>query len=134
MIVVIPCGGKKLDKPAPAHQLYIGPYFRACWEWANSIAYHNEVFILSAKYGLIKPDYCLRPYDLRMGDKHCVDADEVREDAEFFGILGEKMIGLGGKDYIEIMRQVWPEGKFPITGLSLGHSLSWLKNNKGKKI
>ena len=53
MIVVIPCGAKKVDHRAPAGKLYTGPYFSACLKWALSRVVSTPIYILSAKYGLL---------------------------------------------------------------------------------
>jgi hypothetical protein len=134
MIVVIPCGGKKLNRPAPACELYTGPYFKSCWNYARSLVPHQAIFILSAKHGLIKPYYPVAPYNLRMGDKYAVTAEEVREDAGFFGLLDEFVVGLGGRDYTNVMKEVWPDGIYPIAGISMGFAMKLLKDNRGFEI
>lgn len=132
MICIIPCGGKKLKRTAPAHELYTGPYFKACYRYALSIAPKSSVFILSAKHGLIKPDYPVAPYNLRMGQVGSVTSHRVWEQAVKYDLLARPMIGLGGKDYTSVMREVWPNGIYPIEGLQLGYALANLKYNHGQ--
>ena len=79
-IAVVGCARRKLDGPAPADQLYIGTYFRACYRAARVIA-PGRVFILSAKYGLLRPEEVIRTYDLRLGQLSAVDAEDVRGQA-----------------------------------------------------
>lgn len=64
-ITVIPCGGAKLDRPAPAAELYIGSMFRDALRTAEHLG--NPFFILSAQWGLISPNLHIAPYEQKMG-------------------------------------------------------------------
>ena len=133
MIVIIPCGGKKREMPCAAGNLYIGPYFKGCMAYALSKVGPERVFILSAKYGLISPNDRIEPYDLRMGNEGCVTADKVREQAIQRGLLGEEVTALGGDEYIQVVKQVWPNAATPLTGVGgIGYQLQWLKANRGR--
>jgi hypothetical protein len=74
-VVVIPCGGAKLDTAAPAAELYTGSAFRE----ALAAALHqvdgdrSRVLILSALHGLVDLDTVLAPYDVKMGDAEALD-------------------------------------------------------------
>lgn len=91
---VIPCGGAKLDRPAPACELYSGSLFRHTWENANRSAALDEaaglglarVLILSARFGLVEPEQVLEPYDLRMGQPGSVSAETLARQATALGI------------------------------------------------
>lgn len=78
-IVVIPCGGKKLDKPAPAAELYIGSMFADTLRTARHMTSDENIRILSAKHGLITLDQIIEPYDVTMGDTDCVSMDKLRD-------------------------------------------------------
>lgn len=91
---VIPCGGAKLDRAAPARELYTGSMFRHTLEHATRCAALDEqaglgparVLILSAKHGLVTLDQELEPYDLRMGQPGSVTAATLAEQALALGI------------------------------------------------
>lgn len=91
---VIPCGGAKLDRPAPAGQLYTGSMFRHTFDNATRCAELDEaaglgparVLILSARYGLVDPDQVLESYDLRMGQPGSVSAHTLAAQARALGI------------------------------------------------
>ncbi len=48
--VIIPCGAKKAQSGRAASLLYEVPYFRACRDWARSVAGDDDIRILSAKH------------------------------------------------------------------------------------
>ncbi|REF00559.1 hypothetical protein [Thermomonospora umbrina] len=55
-LVVVGCSGRKKLRPAPAGQMYEGPFHRLCREAADAMAGPDgQVLILSAKY-----DWCIR--------------------------------------------------------------------------
>jgi hypothetical protein len=74
-VIVIPCGGSKVDHAAKARDLYTGSAFRETLAAAISEVGANNVFILSAKYGLVTLEAELEPYDVKMGDKGAIDKD-----------------------------------------------------------
>ena len=62
-VVIIPCSKLKSKLPvAPAEQMYTGDYFKSNLAYAR--AHGAEVFILSAKYGLITPEQDITTYDV----------------------------------------------------------------------
>jgi cytoplasmic iron level regulating protein YaaA (DUF328/UPF0246 family) len=71
-IVIIPCGGAKLETPAPARDLYTGSMFRDTLTTARAMTTENNIYILSALHGLIALDQIVEPYDLKMGQRGSV--------------------------------------------------------------
>lgn len=74
-VVVVPCSGAKLDRPAPARQLYTGSLHRMAA--AAGDATGHRVVILSALHGLLAGDDVVAPYDVRMTDADSIDAGEL---------------------------------------------------------
>ena len=106
---VVPCGAAKLDRPAPARELYTGTMFRHTWANAVRCAELDEaaglgparVLILSAKYGLVDPEQILEPYDLRMGGPGSVSPDLLAGQALALGIdWGSSVYGLLPRAYL----------------------------------
>jgi len=66
-IVLIACGKTKAPlartQPVPASQLYTGAMFRKAWKYALMLTVPDNIYILSAKHGLVKHDTPLRYYD-----------------------------------------------------------------------
>jgi len=67
MIGLIACSAQKLDRPAPARELYCSPLFR------KSLAYAEPrcecVYVLSAAHGLVDLEQQVKPYECRLGRK-----------------------------------------------------------------
>jgi len=131
MIVVIPCGGSKRDHPCPAGEMYVGGYHLLCQRYALTLVDRSHLYILSAKYGLLGYWETIEPYDLRMGKPGSVTVPLVLEQARLLGVEGEKeVVGLGGADYVKIMRHVWPHVRTPLDGVGgIGKHMAWLKRN-----
>lgn len=86
---VIPCGGAKLDTPAPAAELYTGSMFRHTLTAAQAAPADGEqarILILSAKHGLVTLDTVLAPYDQRMDQPGSITAAEIAGQALALGI------------------------------------------------
>jgi len=60
-IVLVACVSKKLDRPAPAIELYCSQWFRAACKYALSTGW--ELYFLSAQHGLVRPSQVLDPYE-----------------------------------------------------------------------
>lgn len=60
-VFLVACVAKKLDRPAPARDLYISAWFRKARAYVERQG--RQWFILSAKHGLIDPDDVISPYD-----------------------------------------------------------------------
>jgi hypothetical protein len=58
---IIGCSKTKLERPAPARELYCSRTFRAAKAWMDK---RMPWVILSAKYGVVEPGDVLEPYDL----------------------------------------------------------------------
>ena len=130
-LVIVPCGGAKLNRPAQAGEMYVGQYHRACRAYALVLTGGNAtwVLILSAKYGLLRLDDLVEPYDLRMGRLGCVTRSEVWEQAAVMKLLDhERVVALGGREYVDVCRSVWPHCETPLAGTGgIGKQLAWMK-------
>ncbi len=112
-LVVVACGGAKLDRPAPAGQMYTGSYHRACRRAADAIG--GRLAILSARYGLLGPDDVIEPYDLRMGQPGAVTVATLRVQARRLGLdVAGTVTVLGGREYADAASAVWPHARRPL--------------------
>lgn len=140
MIVVIPCGSKKRDGRHAARDLYVGPYFRAAYRYATSVVSESNVFILSARYGLVRCGDVLQSYELTLGDPGSVTPLRVRDQADALGIITEPdVIVIGGERYVKLVRQVWPRSRAPfgrdgklLERAGIGYQLQALKRWRGR--
>ncbi len=67
MIGLVACSAQKLDRPAPAHELYCSPLFRKSLAYALSRC--TQVYVISAAHGLVALDQEVKPYDRRLNKK-----------------------------------------------------------------
>jgi hypothetical protein len=67
IMVVTSCGNKKNEKPMEAYKLYKSPRIKAVYNRKGN----NDMYILSAKYGLINSNVIIEPYNVLMNDKIC---------------------------------------------------------------
>lgn len=138
MISIISCGAAKLERPAPARELYTGGLFRATLRYVEAQK-TSAICILSAKYGLVDEWTQLEPYDQTLSD---LSAEEIRDWRELlwaqFGMMAQ------GHDILaplpmayenEIAGAIIHAGLLglglsnPVRGMTIGRRLQWLKAN-----
>jgi len=126
-LVIVACGATKLEHPAPAGELYIGSYHRACRSAAVRLTCPSRLRILSARAGLLPLD-AVAPYDVRAGSVGAVDAVKLRHQARRQLLLDElEVIVLGGRTYADLVRHVWPHALWPLAGThGIGEQLARL--------
>lgn len=130
MIIIIPCGAKKLNGSHKAINLYVGPYFKMCKRYALRHFPMDRIFILSGKYGLVPSQQVIQTYNKKITDKDSIKRNEIKEQARVFDLLDEKVIALGGKAYTDICKYIWPDAITPLGGVGgIGHQMKWLKEH-----
>lgn len=120
-IVIVGCGARKRSAASSAADMYLGPYFRSCLATATAIATRSQVYILSARYGLLGLSDVIEPYDLTIGQPGAITAPELAAQANERGIAAEPVTALCGARYAALARQVWPQVSTPLAGLGIGH-------------
>lgn len=114
-LVVIPCGAAKQSVPAPAKALYTGAYFRSCRRAAEALKPSLGWLILSAKYGLVRPDTMLNPYNLTLGQAGAVTGADLARQAQALGVAAlSPVMVLAGSRYVAAARSVWPHATAPL--------------------
>jgi cytoplasmic iron level regulating protein YaaA (DUF328/UPF0246 family) len=128
-LIIIPCGGKKALIPQPAQSLYVGGYFRQCLNYALAKTTPDRVRILSGKYGLLKLDQLVAPYEQRLGARGSITLAEIIKQAEEQGISKEtNVVIVAGKTYARYAKMVWPSGQWLLENRGgLGHQMKFLK-------
>ncbi len=138
-LVIIPCGQKKCWDTHPwlspmlAGYAYTGIPFRVNRNYAN--VFGNKQLILSAKYGYIPLDFLIpENYNVSFTKKSSkpISVEELilqigrQRLADF-----DRIIGLGGKEYREAMKNSFGEFnkivEFPFAGLTIGRHMSAVK-------
>jgi hypothetical protein len=121
MKIIITCGSKKCITPTVASKMYIGSHFKNCLKWARSKTDDSNIFILSAKYGLLKLDQKIEYYNLMMGQKGCVDFSFIKKQAIELNIIDDVILSTAGKEYRLVLDKVFNHIKYPFFNLSLGY-------------
>lgn len=133
-IIFIACSAKKLKKRAKAKDLYISPLFRLNWRYANKLK-SDRIYILSAKYGLVKPNTVLKPYNVTLNSQSPAQrkawAEKVAEQMrqEKINFTKDKAIFLAGKNYHQHLAPLFRHFQLPLKGLGIGRQLKYLKNH-----
>lgn len=138
MKIIISCGSKKRAKACPAFLLYQGHYFNHVLNWVKSIAPQKDVYIISAKYGLIHCSQVIEPYEAKMGSKtQIITIEEIKRQFHDLGLENEKMLFCGGKEYMSVLNnsskniiRLWDH--INLKGKTFGYQMQWLSKNKGQ--
>lgn len=95
-LVVIPCSGAKLDRAAPAGELYVGSWHQLARRAADAMVARGDagrVVILSALHGLVDVDRVVEPYDVRLGEAGIVPLAR-RVAGQLIALEAEQVVGL----------------------------------------
>lgn len=126
-IVLISCVKTKTIKRQKARDLYISDLFKKSLHYALSLS-PDQIFILSAKYGLVGLDDEIEPYELTL---NTMSASNIRSwAAAVLRQLGEKadlqrdqFVILAGEKYRKYLLPNLANVQIPFEGLSFGEML-----------
>jgi hypothetical protein len=140
-IVFLSCTKSKLDKPAPAQDLYSpSPTFSKTLEYGKSLK-PDKMYILSAKHHLVPLTKTLSPYDLTLKDMKKEDkekwGEKVIQQMKSAGINldKDKFTFLTGTEYMKPITKYIPDSNIevPLEGKRMGERMKWL-NSKIQNI
>ncbi len=132
-VLLVGCVKSKLDRPAPARDLYTSPLFRKerAYAEANGVPW----FVLSAEHGLVEPSRVIEPYELRLGStdrgyRVAWGASVVEDLANVLGDLTSKRVEVhAGAAYVKAIRKLLTDAGAtvvePLEGLTMGERLAW---------
>lgn len=128
LVVVVPCGARKLPHPAAAGDLYRGSYHRAARRAAEALtADGGTVLIVSARFGLLALDDPVVPYDQRMGRPGAITGAAVARQVLDRGLADADAVLLTPQAYSRILLQAWPAATAVLAGTSgMGEQLAIL--------
>ena len=136
-VVLISCVSKKLHHKSKAQDLYVSPLFKKNLQYAKSLNADN-IFILSAKYGLLRLNEEIEPYDKTL-NKMC--SNEIKKWANYVlnqlkkstDLENDEFIFLAGNNYRKFLLPHIKQYNIPMQGLGIGKQLQWLtKRNKNE--
>jgi hypothetical protein len=130
-IILISCVSQKLPHRAKAKEIYTSTLFRFNLKYAEQLM-PDEIYILSAKYGLLALEQEIEPYEqtlntmrsreIKAWENHVIE--QIRsicsiEDSEFTFLAGDK--------YRKHLLPYIKNYKIPLEGLRIGEQLQKLK-------
>ena len=133
-VVLVGCAKRKLDRPAPARELYTSPLFTKARAYAERRS--PTWFVLSAEHGLVDPTTVIEPYDTALLDMS-TSYREAWGERVFLGlgaalgsVSGRTIEILAGRLYVDPIRDRLLEAGAsvlePLAGLRQGERLAWL--------
>ncbi|BCL72285.1 hypothetical protein TUMSATVNIG1_42530 [Vibrio nigripulchritudo] len=130
-VVLISCVKSKNSNKSIASELYTSPLFKYNMAYAKKIGADN-VYILSALYGVLKLDEEIEPYEKTLNNMH--KPERLRWSMKVLSQLKElealdntKFTILAGVKYREYILPYLKEYSIPFEGLALGEQLKKLK-------
>ena len=133
MIVFIGCGKKKKNYKCKAMDMYIGNYFTTCLEFARKLVSDRNIFILSAKYGVIHLNDIIIPYEKTLKNMNKHDCEEwnkkIYKQLRNSGInKEEKVIAICGKKYRQALLNYFDHVHVPtFMNNGIGIQMSYMK-------
>ena len=132
-IALVSCVKSKRSEASPASDLYTSPLFKGLSAYAT--AKSDAWYVISAKYGLVRPNQILEPYELTLNQMPRAKQREwaTRVWAQISVVLppAAHVIVLAGANYrrdlVPLLRHHGFAVSIPFEGLSFGRQLARLK-------
>ncbi len=116
-LCIVPCGSRKIWKKEPnagaskAREVYIGTFAKKCIDYAEKF-HAGHYRILSAKYGLMDPDFIIpKDYNVTFNkpSNACVSIKLLKEQVATTGLKEryKEVIVLGGREYVSRINVVF---------------------------
>lgn len=129
-IVLISCVSKKLNHKSLAQNLYTSSLFKKNLQYAKSLN-PDKIFILSAKYGLLKLNEEIEPYNKTLNEMSSSEIKEwsssvLNQLKKLVDIENDEFIFLAGNNYRKFLIPHIKHYNIPMLGLGIGKQLQWL--------
>ena len=138
MNVFLSCTKEKESKRCKAKEMYMpSSLFSKSYEYAQSLN-PDKIYILSAKHHLLPLSREISPYNKTLNDAGVEErkewAEEVYKQMKKAGIdFNAKTYFFCGENYIEFLKDYFPNHKSMYAGKGIGEIMHWL-DNKLKKV
>lgn len=136
-IALLSCVSKKCDFRCEAKNMYKSPLFIKSYNYVKSLKV-DDIYILSAKYGLLECTDIIEPYDITL---KTFDRQEllnwtsmvVSSLKQKTSLMEDNFIILAGDIYCRNLLTHIKNYTLPLKGLSIGKRLKWLKEHTKEK-
>lgn len=131
-IALIGCTARKQDFACSAIEMYTkSNYFNLRLDYCRKIGV-DQIFILSAKYGLLEPDAIIQPYNLHLKEtskeyKLNWSKEVLKDLKEKTDLENDEFIILAGNDYMNYLIDYIPNHYNPVKGLGIGKQMKFFK-------
>lgn len=124
MIVFLSCAKTKRDVPCKARDMYTSDLFVKSYAYAESLR-PDKIYILSAKYGLLKPGDMIEPYEQTLVGANVNTCKRwavmVYKQMLADGVnFNDNAIFLCGENYRKYLMTKFPNGTAPLKNLGIG--------------
>ena len=130
VVVLISCTKSKRISPCEAQLLYDkSTKFKKSLAYAKAIS--DDIYVISAKHGLISLDTIIAPYDETLkGQKQKIKTAwgnrVANQISELYDVNKTKFLILAGRDYYAPLQSHLPHIQLPLYRLNQGNSLAKL--------
>ena len=138
MIVFIGCVKQKKNYKTQAQDLYDSVFFEKCLNFAKSYNPKN-IYILSAKYGLLNLTDEIEPYECTLNNMSIKEqknwAEKVLNQMKQHDIdFTEETVWLCGNNYRKYLLQNFQKYSCPLEGLGIGKQLKFMTDKLNSRI
>lgn len=143
MIVFVGCGATKRKKACKAEDMYIGNYFRQCMLYAKTLTKPNNIYILSAKHGVLPLNKVITPYNKTL---NTMSQEEINEWANMVVTQLQELhitpdipvTFICGKNYYKPLTNYFTNITTPLPDGGMGYQIQFMqqetKNNTYHKL
>jgi hypothetical protein len=129
-IVLLMCAKHKLDHKAKVRNLYISSRFQKSIEYAGTLSEDKNIFVLSAKHGLLSLDIEIEPYDksiykMSIEEKQAWTSKVVSQLTEVSDINNDTYIFLTDDFYADSLLPFLKNVQLPLEKLDQNQHLGW---------
>lgn len=134
-VYLVSCVSKKQAIPSPAQDLYVSAWFKKARRYAEASS--DQWLILSAEYGLVKPDRVIAPYERTLNkmpiNERRAWAEQVAQQLADIAPELKQVVFLAGSKYREFLEKHLTDHDIeifiPMENLPIGKQLQWLDRN-----
>jgi hypothetical protein len=129
-VVLISCVSRKQSNKCQARDLYVSALFKKNLHYAQRLL-PDQIFILSAQYGLVGLDDEIEPYDLTLNSMSANEIKQwansvLRQLSEKTDLQNDYFVFLAGEKYRKYLLPFISHYDIPLEGLPIGKQLQRL--------
>jgi hypothetical protein len=132
-IVLLMCGKNKLSHKAKAKDLYTSPRFQKSIEYAKTITDYSNIYVLSAKHGLLGLEQEIDPYDksiyeMSVQEKKAWADMVIKSLSNISNLKEDKYIFLTDDEYCEFLLSYISNVELPLKGIMQDEHINFFNN------